>query len=480
VSLSDRELLTLRTFASAVRVAARNASALAVADELARDARRLDPLTGLANRAGLQEHGERLLATPGLVALVALDLDRVRQVNESLGHAAGDRVLVEVAHRLSTVAGPDDLVARLHGDVFAVMLGAVASSREACERATALLASLEPPIDAAGVRVRVEATAGLAERPADAPVVTIAAASLSMTELLRRADVAMRLAKRGGPRVVRYEPIRDPADVDALILGGELPRAIARREFTVCFQPIVDLRTGMMVAAEALARWRHPSRGELDPRRFLHAVERSGLLASFDEAVLDQALTAHARWRAAGIAAPVAVNAAPRSVLDPEYPQRVHRALSRQGVAGSELVIELTESLTLADVELAEPTLAQLRAAGVRLALDDFGTRSSPLAMVTRLPFVDLKIDRSFVETMVSSPESRAVVRSTVELGRSLGRVVVAEGVEHDEEREMLVEMGCPAGQGHLFARAVPIDDLMQLVSPGLDGVVGRLARPLT
>jgi EAL domain-containing protein (putative c-di-GMP-specific phosphodiesterase class I) len=329
------------------------------------------------------------------------------------------------------------------------------------------------------VRVRVEGTAGVAVRAAETPVVTPGASALSMTELLRRADVAMRQAKRGGPRVVCYEPAHDPADVDALILGGELPRAIARREFTVCFQPIVDLRTGMMVAAEALARWRHPARGDLDPRRFLRAVERSGLLAPFDEAVLAQALAAQAQWRAAGVAAPVAVNAASRSVLDPEYPQRVRRALVHQDVTGSELVIELTESLTLEDLELAEPMLAQLRAAGVRLAFDDFGTRSSPLTMLTRLPFVDLKIDRSFVEVMTSSLESRAVVRSIVQLGRYLGRTVVAEGVEREDQRQALVEMGCPAGQGHLFARALPVDELIRVISPGLDGVVGRLAQPI-
>lgn len=479
VSLSDRELLTLRTFASAVRTAARNASALAVADETARDARTHDPLTGLANRAGLQERGEQVLAVPGLVALVTIDLDRVRQVNESLGHGAGDRVLVEVARRLTSVAGPETLVARLHGDVFAVLLHDVASARDAADRAAALLASLEPPVELGGVRVRIEATAGLAERPADAPPVTPGAASLAMVELLRRADVAMRQAKRGGPRVVRYEPARDPANVDALILGGELPRAIAKREFTVCFQPVVDLRSGMMVAAEALARWRHPVRGELDPRWFLQAVERSGLLASFDEAVLQQAMAAQARWRAIGINAPVAVNAAPRSLLDPEYPQRVRRALEQQNAAGEDLVIELTESLTLADLDMADRTLSELRALGVRLALDDFGTRSSPLAMVTRLPSIDLKIDRSFVEGMTTSAESRAVVRSTVELGRSLGRSVVAEGVEREDQRRELVAMGCPMGQGHLFARPVPIDELMIMVSPGVDGVVGRLARPI-
>ncbi len=481
VMLSERELLTLRAFTSAVRTAARNASAHAVADEMARssaDAQRHDPLTGLANRDGLHEHGERVLAEPGLVALVAIGVDRVREVNESLGLGAGDRVIVEVARRLSTVADPNDVVARLHGDVFAVMFADVTSSRDAWERASALLASLEPPVELGGVRVRVDATVGLAERPAEAPPVTVAATSLAMAELLRRADVAVRQAKRGGPRVVRYEPARDPADVEALILGGELSRAIAEREFTVCFQPIVELRTGMMIAAEALTRWRHPVRGELDPRRFLAAVEDSGLLPSFDAAVLEQALAAHARWRAAGLDVPVAVNASPRSVLDPEYARRVRHALASHGVAGKDLIVELTEKLTLDDLELADPALADLRAAGVRLALDDFGTRFSPLAMVARVPFTDLKIDRSFVDAMAVSLESLAVVRSTVELGRTLGRLVVAEGVEREDQRSALVEMGCPAGQGHLFGRAVPIDDLLTLITPGVDGVLGRLAAP--
>jgi EAL domain-containing protein (putative c-di-GMP-specific phosphodiesterase class I) len=235
----------------------------------------------------------------------------------------------------------------------------------------------------------------------------------------------------------------------------------------------------MMVAAEALARWRHPVRGELDPRRFLDAVERSGLLPSFEEAVLDQALAAHARWRAAGIAAPVAVNAGPRSLLDPDFPRLVRSMLARHEVTGADLVVELTESLSIEDLELVEPVLAQLRETGVRLALDDFGTRSSSMAMVIRVPDCDLKIDRSFVADMDRSPETLEVIRHTVELGRSLGRVVVAEGVERDEQRAALVAMGCPAGQGHLFARPLPIDDLMDVVTTGSDGVVGRLARPL-
>jgi EAL domain-containing protein (putative c-di-GMP-specific phosphodiesterase class I) len=340
-----------------------------------------------------------------------------------------------------------------------------------------LLATLDAPVDLADMRVRVEASAGLAlADPTEAAAADRAAA---VVELLRRADVAMYQAKRNGPRVVGYEAARDTADVAALMLGGDLPRAIADREFAVSFQPIVDLATGQMVSAEALARWRHPERGDLDPRRFLAAVERSGLLPDFAEAVLDQALAAMKRWRALGIEAPVAVNASPRSLLDPTFALMVRDRLAHYDVAGSDLVIELTETLTLSQVDLIGGVLRQLRDAGVLLALDDFGTRSSSLAMLAKVPFFELKIDRSFVSGMGRSPEAMAVVRSTVDLGRSLHRYVVAEGVEYDHERIALWEMGCPAGQGHLFARPMPIDDLMGRLDPGVDGVVGRLYPPM-
>jgi diguanylate cyclase (GGDEF)-like protein len=479
VRLTDRELLTLRTFASAVRTAARNAAAFAEARRMAMRtalAALHDPLTGLANRRRLQEYGVASLAQPGPTALVVIDLDLFREVNETLGYIAGDRLLVEVARRLSRAAGPDDLVARLDGDEFAVVFSGVGPAADAEQRVHALLASLDAPVDLSGMRVRVEASAGLALAEPDADIGDPDAA---VVELLRRADVAMYQAKRGGPRVVRYEPSRDTADVAALMLGGDLPRAIAQREFTVSFQPIVDLASGEMISAEALARWHHPERGDLDPRRFLAAVERSGLLPAFAEAVLDQALTAMRRWRAAGVDAPVAVNASPRSLLDPLFPAMVVERLARHGATGPDLIIELTETLTLTQVELIGGVLRELREAGVRLALDDFGTRSSSLAMLAKVPFFELKIDRSFVAGMAASPEALAVVRSTVDLGRSLGRFVVAEGVERDDQRIALWEMGCPGGQGHLFARPMPIDALMRAIQEGVDGVVGRLYPPM-
>lgn len=480
VRLTDRELLTLRTFASALRTAVRNAAAFAEARRLAlRNAHAAmhDPLTGLANRRRLQEYGEAALATRYDAAFVVLDLDLFREVNETLGYLAGDRLLVEVARRLQRAVGADNLVARLDGDEFAVVLTGISQAGPPEQRVRELLATLDAPVDLSGMRVRVEASAGLAidDSTVDAQLDSAGA----VVELLRRADVAMYQAKRGGPRVIRYEPARDTADAASLMLGGDLPRAIADREFSVSFQPIVDLTTGEMVSAEALARWRHPERGYLDPRRFLAAVERSGLLPAFAEAVLDQALAAMKRWQALGIDAPVAVNASPRSLLDPTFALMVNERLAYHGVAGSDLVIELTETLTLSQVDLIGGVLRDLREAGVHLALDDFGTRSSSLAMLAKVPFMELKIDRSFVSAMGTSPEALAVVRSTVELGRTLHRYVVAEGVERDEERVALWQMGCPAGQGHLFAKPMPIDELMRLIEPGVDGVVGRLYRPM-
>jgi diguanylate cyclase (GGDEF)-like protein len=441
-----------------------------------------DPLTGLANRRRLQEHGDTLLGRPGVTALVVVDLDMFREVNETLGHLAGDRLLAEVARRLARVATADDIVARLGGDEFAALFLGLPSAAAAEQQARLLLATLDAPVDLNGMRVRVEASAGVAlvdEGVLAGPDGDPALREAGMVELLRRADVAMYQAKRGGPRIVRYDAQRDTADIASLMLGGDLPRAVAEREFTVNFQPIVDLRTGTMISAEALARWHHPARGDLDPRRFLTAVERSGLLPAFAEAVLDQALAAMLRWRSLGVDAPVAVNASPRSLLDPTFPRMVKARLAAHGAAGHDLVIEQTESLTLGQVDMVGGVLLELREAGVRLALDDFGTGYSSLAMLAKVPVYELKIDRGFVSAMAGSPEAAAVVRSTIELGRSLDLLVVGEGVESEEQRRVLWTLGCPAGQGHLFARPVPADVLLERLVAGVGGVPGRLSAPM-
>jgi EAL domain-containing protein (putative c-di-GMP-specific phosphodiesterase class I) len=318
------------------------------------------------------------------------------------------------------------------------------------------------------MRIVVEASAGLALAPFRG----------GLDELLRRADVAMYQAKREGKSVAMYARARDTADVGRLALSAELPRAIAEREFTVLFQPVVDLGTGGVISAEALARWHHPDRGDLNPIRFLDYVERSGLLSAFSQHVLAQALEAAATWRAEGFDLPVAVNVSPRSLLDPGFPELVRNGLDEARVPAETLIVELTESLTLSQLDVVDEALTTLREMGVRLALDDFGTGYSSLATLARVHVHELKIDRAFIAAMEGSAEA-AVVRSTIDLGRSLDLLVVAEGVESEDQRVRLWELGCPAGQGHLFARPLPLPRMLAMLRRGYEGRPAAVAASL-
>ncbi|MDG4794687.1 bifunctional diguanylate cyclase/phosphodiesterase [Micromonospora sp. WMMD1082] len=475
VTLSAREHYTLHTLASALCTAVRNAQAYAelarVAQAHAHDATH-DALTGLANRRHLLDAGNAQLHqrhADGVTALVLIDLNHFKEVNDTLGHAAGDQTLTAVAERLRAAARSDDLVARLGGDEFAVLLRALPAPAVAALRAETLLAALHEPFDIEGMRISVEASGGIAVAPATG----------GMVELLRRADVAMYQAKRAGQRIATYAPARDTADLGRLTLGGELPRAVADHEFTVNFQPIVDLGTGEVIAAEALARWRHPTHGMIDPLRFLEAVERSGLLPAFAEAILDQALIAAGTWRDAGFDVPVAVNVSPRSLLDARFPGSVLARLRAHDLPADRLVLELTETLTLSQLDVVDQALTRLRGAGVRLALDDFGTGYSSLSLLSRVPVHELKIDRSFVTAMESSTEAAAIIRSTLDLGRSLDLAVVAEGVEREAQRRALWELGCTAGQGHLFARPLPAGTLLAALQRGTGDRTGCLAAAL-
>ncbi|NES29757.1 EAL domain-containing protein [Micromonospora terminaliae] len=475
IELSEREQYTLRTFASALCTAVRNAQAYAelarIADEHAYAATH-DALTGLSNRRHLLDEGTEQLTSrhaEGVTALVLIDLNHFKEVNDTLGHGAGDRVLTQVADRLRDAARPDDLVARLGGDEFAVLLRGLPAPAIAAHRAEALLAALHEPLDLDGMRISVEASGGIAVAPA----------SGGMAELLRRADVAMYQAKRAGQRIATYAPTRDTADLSRLTLGGELPRAVADHEFTVNFQPIVDLGSGEVIGAEALARWHHPTHGMIDPLRFIEAVERSGLLPAFAEAILDQALIAAGSWRDAGFDLPVSVNVSPRSLLDARFPGAVLARLRAHDLPPDRLVLELTETLTLSQLDVVDRVLSRLRDSGVRLALDDFGTGYSSLSLLSRIPVHELKIDRSFVTAMESAAEAAAVIRSTLDLGRSLDLTVVAEGVESEPQRRALWELGCAAGQGHLFARPLPSGTLLAALHRGAGGRPGALAPPL-
>jgi diguanylate cyclase (GGDEF)-like protein len=447
--LREREGFLLKTFAAALSTAIRNATAYGmltdVADQHAHDAQH-DSLTGLANRRRLAEAGTAALEQQppsGAIALLAMDLYQFKEINDGLGYHAGDRVLVEIARRIEIAAGEDALVAREGGDEFAVLFTALATPALAVHRSRQIMQAVAEEYEAEGVPISLVLRAGLAIAPSD----------VDMTELMRRASLAMTEAKRTGQRLVPYSRSLDTTDLDRLELGGQISRAVAASEFTLEFQPIVDIATGKAVSAEALARWHHPDRGNLDPRRFLDAVERSGQLTAFTEAILDQALSAAGIWAAAGYPIPVAVNVSPRSLLDRRFPALVGQLLGEHDTQAASLTLELTESLTLSSMEVVDQVLAELGRMGVAIALDDFGTRFSSLNALARVPVKELKIDRSFVTDMDSSAEAMAVVRSTIELGRALGLTIVAEGIERVDQRRTLWDLGCHLGQGHLFAR---------------------------
>ncbi|MFS8522728.1 MAG: bifunctional diguanylate cyclase/phosphodiesterase [Micromonosporaceae bacterium] len=518
VRISDREEAMLASFAASLDTAIRNAAAYGQLDEATQahaHAATHDPLTGLANRRELEHQLAEALSHPGSVesriAVLLIDLKHFKEVNDTLGHLTGDRVLTQIAQRLADHVRPTDLVARFGGDEFVVVLRD-AHRRERVEaRAADLLRRLSEPVVVEGLPIIVEANAGLAlarEAWENAPstsggtalsaaggtsVATDAVGGVPtvadgdwVAEVMRRADVAMYQAKRSGRQLVTYAPSGDVADRQRLALAGQLPQAVAQRQFVLVYQPIVELDTGQVVGAEALARWAHPQRGELEPRLFLDLLERSSQLGEFTAAVLEEALTAANLWKTSGHTLSVSVNISPRSLLDENLPMMVARALSAHGIPAEQLCLELTETLAISQLQTVDRVLGGLRDLGVRLALDDFGTGFSSLSALSRIPVHQLKIDRSFVAALPADhPDSAqkqqalAVVRSTVQLGRALDLAVVAEGVETATQRLTLWELGCTHGQGFLFAAPLPADRLLTTLARGVDGRPGTLATPM-
>ncbi len=396
VALTEREEYTLRSFTAslcrAVHNAILHAQTVALSESHAHAARH-DQLTGLVNRQHLEELGQAAIdaADGALVALLVIDLDHFNELNNALGHLAGDTVLANVALRLSAAAGESDVLARLGGDEFGVLIGDLGAPALAVSRARHLLAALTEPTEIDGMRLGLRISAGVALAPATGGV----------DELLRRADLAMHHAKRTGQRLVLFSESIEAGSPARLQLDAELPRAVERREFTLEYQPIVDLGTGEVVSAEALARWRHPSQGDLGPAYFIPTIEQSPhLLPAFSTAVLEEALRAVGTWRAAGWNLPVAVNVSPRSILNPTFPELVSQLLAQTGVPAGLLILEITESVTLSHLEVVDDVLNRLAQMGVRIALDDFGTGFSSLATLARVPVHELKIDRGFVATV--------------------------------------------------------------------------------
>ena len=409
-----------------------------------------DPLTGLPNRLWLMERSWAALdeaeRTESRAALVLIDLDRFRSVNDTLGHLAGDRLLLQIADRLRTALPRGAEAARLGGDEFAVLLPSCTSITQAQKIARELVGDLGSPLDLDGLNLVLEASAGVAVFPEHAQ---------EAEGLLRRADVAMYEAKRDRTAVEVYEATRDGNTPDRLGLLADLRRALDAGEVALHYQPKVGF-DGTVSGLEALVRWVHPERGRVPPDEFIAIAETSGLMPRLTEYVLETALAQVARWWAQGLTVPVAVNVSPRDVHSPGFAGAVAARLARHGVPAHALQLEITEHVLLEDPQRAADTLAGLTGHGVRMSLDDFGTGYSSLVHLRRLPVSELKIDRSFVARLAVDTEDAEIVRCTVDLAHSLGLLVVAEGVEDDETWERLRDLGCDAVQGWLVAAAMP------------------------
>ncbi|WP_033323916.1 putative bifunctional diguanylate cyclase/phosphodiesterase [Actinomadura atramentaria] len=425
-----------------------------------------DVLTGLPNRKLLTLRTEEALAraraadrrrdrrgvlrraeAEGRAGLFLLDLDRFKEVNDTLGHATGDRLLQLVADRLTHSVRPGDLVARLGGDEFAVLLPSVRDEAAAREVAARLRAALGEPVRLEGMMFDLAGSVGIALFPDHAQ---------DFEPLLKRADVAMYHAKQNRSGVEVYAPEQDRNSPARLRMLGELRRAVDRDELELFYQPKVSLRDGQLVGMEALLRWRHPEQGLLGPESFLSVAEQTYLMRSITAHVIQAALAQAAAWWREDLTVQVAVNASGRDLFDAGLTEAVEKGLRRHGLPAAALQLEITERILMNEPAYASETVGALAELGIPLSLDDFGTGYSSLVRLRRLPVEEIKIDASFVRRLTGSPDDAVIVRSIVELVRTLGLRSVAEGVEDHATARALRELGCDAAQGYHFGR--PMD----------------------
>jgi diguanylate cyclase (GGDEF)-like protein len=414
-----------------------------------------DPLTDLPNRVLVRERAQQAIRAArrsgSRVAVMVVDLDRFRVINDALGHEAGDALLTKIGSRLQTALRETDTVARLGADEFAVLLPEVADSGAVSLTAQRLLKTLEFPFPVGGVSVEVEASIGIATYPEHGE---------DVDGLIQRADMAMYVAKDAGTGHELYVEERDRYSPDRLALLSELRGAIQRGELILHYQPKADLRSGRVVGMEGLVRWEHPERGLLLSDDFVPLAEPTGLIGPLTRHVIDQALRECRSWRDGGIDLHVAVNLSARNLEDPRLPDLVARSLERWGLEPDALVLEITESAILQEPVKALQVVTELAGMGVRLMIDDFGTGYSSLAYLRRLPVSALKIDKSFVMGMLREENDAVIVRSTIDLGRNLGLEVVAEGVESAELWTRLSALGCDVAQGFHLSMPLPPEDV--------------------
>lgn len=412
-----------------------------------------DTLTGLPNRTLLQDRLEQAIAHTdrehSSFALLILDLDRFKEINDSLGHQVGDTLLREVGRRLQATLRESDTVARFGGDEFAVLISD-ANPQTAPIAAQKITDALAKTFEIDQLKLHIAASIGIVLYPHNAP---------NAPTLIQRADVAMYVAKRGRLDYSFYDPSQDEFTLGRLTLISDLREALNQQTMTLHFQPKMDMALKQVIGAEALLRWRHPRLGFIRPDEIINLAEHTGLIIPLTHWVLEEAITACREWHARGQALTIAVNLSVHSFRDRELVSIIEAILQRHGLAAEYLILEITEGTMMADPTSAIEILGRLDAMGVRLAIDDFGTGFSSLAYLKQLPVDELKIDRSFVMNMEHDPNDEVIVRSTIDLAHNLRLNVTAEGVETETGWEILSQLGCDTAQGYLICRPIPREE---------------------
>ena len=409
-----------------------------------------DELTGLANRRRLYDATDQALLEGRTLALLLIDLDRFKEINDTLGHTVGDYLLQQVGERLGVALPEGALLARIGGDEFVALLEG-AGEHTALKAARSLRNAFDEPFLLDGLTIPVRSSIGIGLAPDHAT---------TRSEMLRCADVAMYRAKSRGTLIESYVAERDSHSRDYLALVSDLRRAVGGEGLILHYQPKQSLRGGEFMGVEALVRWQHPLLGLLPPADFIHIAEREGMMRDLTIDVLDRALAQQRRWREDGHTIPVAVNLSAASLLDSRLPDDVQTLVERHQTTPAHLELEITEDTLMQDPNRALAVIARISEMGVSFSLDDFGTGYSCLAQLKRLPVRSLKIDRSFIMNMTDSAEDANIVRSAIQLGHSLNLCVVAEGIESPEHLAQLEDFGCDVAQGFHLGRPVPPEDI--------------------
>jgi diguanylate cyclase (GGDEF)-like protein len=414
-----------------------------------------DSLTGLPNRVLLQDTAHQLIMRKGgPLALLMIDLDEFKEINDTLGHSAGDRLLGDVSRRLRHLLGAGELVARLGGDEFAVLTPHVAGGEDAVGLARRIVEVVSRPFSLDGLSVEVRPSIGVALRPDHAS---------DFETLLRFADIAMYHAKQRRTGVEVYQ-LGQGTDRRLVGLGGELRKAISDGQLSLRYQPKAALIDGSITSLEALVRWEHPTRGLIPPDHFIPLAERSGLIRNLTQAVLEQACSQAQQWASSGRFVPVAVNLSTRDVIDTQLVDDLTRLLATYRIPDGGLELEITEGVLMADPGRAQTVLGRLKTLGCTIAIDDFGTGYSSLAYLRQLPLDSLKIDRTFVRTLDEQTPDDVIVRSTIDLAHNLGLAVIAEGVETQSAWNRLGNMGCDYAQGYYISKPLPANQATSIL----------------